>query len=165
MDECDFATQKRDLNGGRFWLANGVGGLFLAKSRPVTNSSALEYGLLRQQYISIMAAYLTLGIEVSIAMSLVAGIVVGSAMAIAGCGSIWVFWAEMLSLFVGGAIVLIIQSTLVIEATASLSLKAGLFVCAIFFFSEPVVGLTAVIIAIALAYFFARLTGKWKRSS
>lgn len=112
-----------------------------------------------------MAAYLTLGIEVSIAMSLVAGAVVGSAMGIAGFASAWVFWAEMLSFFVGGAIVLVTQSALVIKAAASLSLKAGLVVCALFFFSEPLAGLVAVAVAIAVAYVFGKLTGKWKRSN
>src|SRR5258705_4579852 len=112
-----------------------------------------------------MAAYLTLGIEVSIAMSLIAGAAVGSAMGIAGFASAWVFWAEMLSFFVGGAIVLVTQSALVIKATASLSLKAGLVVCAVFFVSEPVVGLIALAIAIAVAYVFGKLTGKWKSSS
>jgi hypothetical protein len=112
-----------------------------------------------------MVAYLTLGIEVSITISLIAGAIVGSAMGIAGLASAWVFWAEMLSFFVGGAIVLVTQSVLVIKAATSLGMKAGLVVCAVFFFSEPVAGLVAVVIAIAVVYVFGRLTGKWKRSS
>ena len=109
-----------------------------------------------------MVNYLAAGIEISIAISLAAGIVVGSAMGIAGFGSIWVFRAEMFSLFVGCAIVLIAQSTLVIEATASLTLKAGVVAGLCFFFTDPVVGLVAVGTAIAVAYLVGKITGKWK---
>jgi len=109
-----------------------------------------------------MVDYLAAGIEISIAISLVAGIVVGSAMGIAGFGSIWVFRAEMLSLLVGCAVVLIAQSALVIVATASLNLTAGVVAGVCFFFTEPVVGLVAVGTAVAVAYLVGKITGKWK---
>jgi hypothetical protein len=109
----------------------------------------------------MMVDYLAKGFEVAIAVSLIAGIIVGSAMGIAGFGSIWVFRAEMLALLVGGAIVLLAQSALVIEAAASVSLRAGLVAGMCFFLSEPVVGLVTVIIAIAVAYLVGKITGKW----
>ena len=108
-----------------------------------------------------MVYYLATGFEVAIAVSLVAGVVIGSAMGIGGFGSIWVFRAEMLALFVGGAIVLLAQSALVVEAIASVSLKAGVVAGMCFFFSEPVVGLITVSIAIGVAYFVGKITGKW----
>jgi hypothetical protein len=110
----------------------------------------------------MMVDYLATGIEISIAISLVAGIVVGSAMGIAGFGSIWVFRAEMLSLLVGCAVVLIAQSALVIEATASLNLTAGVVAGVCFFFTEPAVGLVALGTAVAVAYLVGKITGKWK---
>ena len=109
----------------------------------------------------MMVNYLVAGIEISTAIALAAGIIVGSAMGVAGFGSIWVFRAEMFSLLIGCAVVLIAQSALVIEAAASLSLTAGVVASVCFFFTEPVVGLVAVGTTVAVAYLVGRITGKW----
>ena len=108
-----------------------------------------------------MFNYLVAGIEISTAIALAAGIIVGSAMGVAGFGSIWVFRAEMFSLLIGCAVVLIAQSALVIEAAASLSLTVGVVASVCFFFTEPVVGLVAVGTTVVVAYVVGRITGKW----
>jgi hypothetical protein len=112
----------------------------------------------------MIANYLTTGIEITVAMSLIAGIFIGSVMGIAGFGSIWVFRAEMISLFVAGAAILVVQSALIVKAAASQGVKAGVAAGVLFFLSEPIAGLVAASTAIAVAYGLGKITGKWKTS-
>ena len=110
----------------------------------------------------MLVSYLASGVAISIAVSLVAGIAVGSTMGIAGFGSIWVFRAEMLSMFVGCTAVLLAQFVLIVETVDRLSLKAGVVAGGCFFFVDPVAGLVAVGTAIAVAFLVGSITGKWK---
>jgi hypothetical protein len=110
-----------------------------------------------------MTAFFNTGIYVSIAVSLIAGVIIGSAMGIGGIGSKSLFLAEMLSFYVGGAIIVISQSILIVRTTGSLSLKAGALVCLLFILLDPVVCLFALVPATAVAYFLGRVASKGNR--
>jgi hypothetical protein len=106
----------------------------------------------------IMAPYLLPGIEISIAVSLVAGIVIGAAMGFAGLTSRWLFRAEILSFLIGGTVVVITQSALTVIAGLSLGLRVALFISLMFILSEPAIVLLAVSTAVAIGYLTRKIT-------
>ena len=108
-----------------------------------------------------MAAYFLPGIEVSIAVSLIVGGVIGSVMGFAGFTSVWLFMAEILSFLIGGAIVLITQLVLTVMAGASLGLKAALVILLMFFLAEPAIALFAASTAVAVGYLIRKVI--WTR--
>ncbi len=84
-------------------------------------------------------------------------------MGLAGVGTKLLFWTEMLSFFVGGAIVLVTQLVLVVKASASIDLKTGAVVGLLYFMLAPVFGLIALGCIIAFAYLFRKITPNRQR--
>lgn len=103
-----------------------------------------------------MAAYIYPGIEISVAVSLTVGAIVGTVMGIAGFTSRWLFVTEMASFLIGGAIVVISQLVLSVMAGASLGRKTALVVFLLFVIAEPVVALIAASTAVAVNYLIRR---------
>jgi len=104
-----------------------------------------------------MAAYFFPGIEISVAVSLIVGVVIGSVMGLAGFTSVWLFVAEMVSFLIGGAIVLLSQLALAVMAGKSLGFKPALLVLLMFLMAEPVIALFAASTAITVNYLIRKL--------
>ena len=103
-----------------------------------------------------MATYFFPGIEISVAVSLVSGVVIGSVMGIAGFTSRWLFVTEMASFLIGGAIIVTSQLVFAVMAGASLGRKTAVVVVLLFVISEPVLALIAASTAVTANYLVRR---------
>lgn len=104
-----------------------------------------------------MTTYFFRDLEISTAVSLVAGLALGVAWAVAGLTSAWMFFAEMFSILAGGLVILVAQLILACLATASLGMKSGTVLCISFVAADPAFVLITVCIAIPVAYLLERL--------
>ena len=105
-----------------------------------------------------MATYFVPGIEISVAVSLIAGVLIGAVMGIAGFTSRWLFVTEMAAYLIGAAIIVISQLVCAVMAGASLGRKTALVLVLLFVIAEPVVALIAATTAVAVNVVIRRFT-------
>lgn len=108
-----------------------------------------------------MAAYFLPGIEVSVAVALIAGAAIGVVLGFASFTSVWLFNTEMFFTLIGGTVVVIAQLVFGVMAGAMLGIKAALLIFLMFVVAEPIIAFVAVATAVVVGYLIRKITCNW----